>query len=269
MSSFSLDRAIELADSAVDRRPGSALVAELGRRPSALAPTAHPYGALVGLTCPATVQAVASTYEVDVRVRSQTNRCRRDGRIGVAVTRSGGSVARFRSADRGELLTLGQLDGPLVDIGHRALGLSTPPCNRTPLALVDAAFVDGVLRSLLEADLGTPRPSWFDLSARHPLAGSITITPAALLDRRRALAGLTWSGVRQGIIEHGETPHREMTPALAGWLDDGSFGRWLFAPYPEPDQAFADVCELLDAPTSAALRESLAPVLPSRLRDRP
>ena len=268
MSPSPPDQATELADAAVDRAPGSALVAELGRRPVALPPTSHDYGALMGLTCPPTVQAVAATHEVEVRVRSSTHQCRRDVRVGVAVTRSGHCVARFRSARRGELVTLDHLDGPLVDVGRRALGLATPPCTRTPLELVDAAFAHRVLRILLEADLGSPRPSWTHISARHPLAGSIAISPAALLDRRRELAGITWSTVRQRIIEHEGTPDQELTPALARWLDNGSLGRWLFARYPEPEQVFADVCELLDGPAEAALRKAHAPVLSVRPRDR-
>ena len=254
-SRSTVGRATELADAALDHPPGTALVCEAGRPPAVLASTTHPYGALVGLSCPVTIDAVAASHQAVLSV----NGCRRDVLLGVAVTRAGPCVARFR-ADHDAPRTLGQLVGPLVDVGRRALGLVTPPCDRTPVDLLDAAFTERVLTVLLETDLGCRRPSWTELSSSHPLSGSLAITPAELWKRRFEVSATRWSEVRQCVISHIGFPDRELTPAIARWLDDGSLARWLLAHYPDPAQMLHDVCELVDPATALALRAAQSPV---------
>ena len=257
-----LDHVTALADAALDHPPGSALLWELGRSPVALAAPAHRYGALVGLSCPATIGAVAARHEAVLWLDGS----RHEVALGVAVSRAGPCVARFRrGCDRPR--TLDHLVGPLVDLGRRALGLATPPSSVGPLELVDAAFIDSVLTGLLDADLGAGRPSWCDISATHPLAGSLAITPLELRRRRWALHPMGWPTVRQRLIRGGGVVDSELTPAVACWLDDGSVARWLLARYPEPSQILADVCELLDAPTAAAMATAHAP-WPGRPRPR-
>ena len=259
--------AAELADAALDHPPGTALVCELGRSPAVLAATPHRYGALVGLSCPVTIDAVAASHEAVLSVNGR----RRDVMLGVAVMRAGPSVARFR-AGPAEPCTLRELIGPLVDIGRRALGLATPPCERTPLDLLDAAFIESVLDMLLDADLGSSRPTWIDLGPSHPLSGSLAITPTELCRRRFDVAAISWSKVRHRIIvAHWPDPeltpavaHRpdpELTPAVARWLDDGSLARWLLARYPEPAQMLDDVCELVDPATAVDLRTAHSTVM--------
>jgi hypothetical protein len=257
-----LDHVTALADAALDHPPGSALVCEAGRSPVALPATAHRYGALVGLSCPASIGAVAANHEAILSIDGT----RHEVTLGVAVSRSGPCVARFRrGCDRPQ--TLDRLVGPLVDVGRRALRLATPPSSRAPLDLIDAAFIDSVLTGLLDADLGTKRPSWCEISATHPLADSLAVTPLELRRRRWALHPIGWSTVRQRLLRCGGGGDFELTPAVAGWLDDGSLARWLLARYPEPAQILADVCELLDPPTAAAMATAHTP-WPGRSRPR-
>ena len=210
-SSRSTDRhAAELADAALDHPPGTALVCELGRSPAVLAATPHRYGALVGLSCPVTIDAVAASHEAVLSVNGR----RRDVMLGVAVMRAGPCVARFR-AGPADPCTLRDLIGPLVDVGRRALGLATPPCERTPLDLLDAAFIESVLDMLLDADLGSNRPTWIDLGPSHPLSGFLAITPTELCRRRFDVAAISWSKVRHRIIDHVGYPDPERTPAIA------------------------------------------------------
>ena len=77
--------ATELADAALNHPPGTALVCELGRSPAVLAATPHRYGALVGLSCPVTIDAVAASHEAVLSVNGR----RRDVMLGVAVMRAG------------------------------------------------------------------------------------------------------------------------------------------------------------------------------------
>lgn len=257
-----LDHVTTLADSVLDHPPGSALVCELGRPPVILPATAHRYGALVGLSCPTTIGAVAACHEAILSVDGS----RHEVALGVAVSRAGPSVARFR-CDCDRPRTLDRLAGPLVDLGLRALGLATPASPRAPLDLIDAAFIDSVLNAVLDADLGSTRPSWSDIGATHPLAGSLAITPLELRNRRWALHPICWSTVRQRLVRCRSVDDFELTPAVAGWLDDGSLARWLLARYPEPSQILADVCELLDPATAAAMATAHEPP-PGRYRDR-
>lgn len=246
-------RATELADAVLDLSPGSALVEETGRSPTILAATPHRYGALVGVTCPRPVDAVAAAH----RARLHTGGRVSDAVVGVAVTRAG-TVAVRVGQDHRPPRSLRRIEGPLVDIGLRALGLATPACARRPLDLLDAAFAETVLRQVLDADLGCP-PTWAEVSASHPLAAGVPLTAAELWTRRSDLAPVEWSHVRDRIVARECRPDPELTPSLALWLDDGALARWLFARHPEPDQMFADVCELLDPVTAGAFRAAHAP----------
>jgi hypothetical protein len=161
------------------------------------------------------------------------------------------------------------------------LGLATPPCERTPLDLLDAAFIESVLDMLLGADLGSSRPTWIDLCPSHPLSGSLAITPTELCRRRFDVAAISWSEVRHRITDHvgypdpeltpavARWPDPELTPAVVRWLDDGSLARWLLARYPEPAQMLDDVCELLDTATAVDLRTAHSTVMGREREHRP
>lgn len=247
--SVPLDTATAMADAALDSTPGSALVYSERASPVRLRAVDHRYGALVGLNCPPGIRAVAACHEV--RLSGDRGD---DARIGVAVLREEGvSVARLRLRSLPPK-TLTDLEGPLVDVAHRAMGLPTPRCTRSVLELLDAAFADDVLARTLAADLGT-RPTWTEISSSHPLAAPIAVMPAELRARRLTFAlELGWSAFREAASASPGSSCFDMPPDIVRWLDDGAFARWLFARYPEPEQVFADVCELLDPTTADALR---------------
>ena len=96
------------------------------------------------------------------------------------------------------------------------------------------------------------RLGWGEMAALHPLAQGGSLTPAELLERRTAFdRAHTWSSLRrsaslQGSDEPMVAPG--LTPAVAAWLDDGTFARWVLAGLGDTDAARAEVATIPHPP---------------------
>ena len=110
-----------------------------------------------------------------------------------------------------------------------------------------------------EPDIGL---DWGRLATLHPLAEGASVTPVELLERRAAFERThTWSSLKRAASLQGRNEPLVapgLTPAVAAWLDDGSFARWVLAGLGDIGAARAGVTAALDPPVAAALRRALA-----------
>ena len=283
----------DLTAFAIDLPPGSAvLCGDRGRR-HVLEPVDHFYGPLVGLSCPFEVAAVGSVADCVVMYGD----CPVPAVVAWAANRLGQATMGVRIGNDGNDsgFAAGKLaDCPGLDVARRALGMATPVCRTRVVSMADAVFFHRVLGAVnrlgthrgpddgsgtaeLErrsgggpASANRPGPArtepcerldWGEMAALHPLAQGVSLTPAELLERRTAFDRThTWSSLRrsaslQGSDEPMVAPG--LTPAVAAWLDDGSFARWVLAGLGGIDTARTEVTASLAPLVAAKLQAAL------------
>lgn len=281
----------DLTAVAIDLPPGSAVLCEGRGRHHVLEPVDHFYGPLVGLTCPFEVAAVGSVadcvvwygdYPVPVVVAWAANRL-------------GQAIMGVRVGSDSDFATGKLSDCPGLDVARRALGMATPVCREPTVRMADAVFFHRALCALDQksgegSDTAEPDPAgrfkahaelerspgvgpagrakpgmgldWNQLATLHPLAEGDSVTPVELLERRAGFERThTWSSLRRAASLQG--PNEPLvapglSPAVAAWLDDGSFARWVLAGLGDINAARAGVTAALDRPVAAALHRALA-----------
>lgn len=276
----------DLTAVAIDLPPGSAVLCEGRGRHHVLDPVDHFYGPLVGLSCPFGMAAVGSVadcvvwygdYPVPVVVAWAANRL-------------GQATMGVRVGNDSNFVTGKLSDCPGLDVARRALGMATPVCRAPTVRLADAVFFRRALCALDQkpsegADIAGSDPTsrseaqaeperrpgdstdtkgldWGELAALHPLAEGDSVTPVELLERRAGFERThTWSSLRRAASLQGQDEPLVapgLTPAVAAWLDDGSFARWVLAGLGDTNAAQAGVTAALDPPAAAALHQALA-----------
>ena len=283
----------DLTAVAIDLPPGSAVLCEDRGRRHVLDPVDHFYGPLVGLSCPFEVVAVGSVADCVVMYGD----CPVPAVVAWAADRLGQATMGVRIGTDGNDsgFAAGKLaDCPGLDVARRALGMATPVCRTRVVSMADAVFFHRVLgaidrlaspRRLSDGSDATeperrsdggpasangPGPAraepcerlgWGEMAAMHPLAQGASLTPVELLERRTAFdRAHTWSSLRrsaslQGSDEPMVAPG--LTPAVAAWLDDGSFARWVLAGLGDVDAARAEATAALAPPVAANLQAAL------------
>ncbi len=206
------------------------------------------YGPIVGVRCPPGTTAVA--YPLKATVRSPGGIV--DTRIAVAVPREGHPIIIGQAGHRLRPQTMA---ASLIDLGRRAMDLPTAGPDRPLIGLLDRIWLDRVLATVLDTDLGLP-PSWHTLASLHPALPHLG--DPGRLSTARARFSATWAVLRQRIAV-AQVRWPGMAPDTARWLDDGSLSRWCLADTPEPVPILRDLDELLDPRVSRRLREALSP----------
>lgn len=251
----------DLTAVAIDLPPGSAVLCEGRGRHHVLDPVDHFYGPLVGLSCPFGVAAVGSVadcvvwygdYPVSVVVAWAANRL-------------GQATMGVRVGNDSNFVTGKLSDCPGLDVARRALGMATPVCREPTVRMADAVFFRRALCALDRKPGGgadTTRLDWGELAALHPLAEGGSVAPVELLERRAGFERThTWSSLRRAASLQGQDEPQVapgLTPAVAAWLDDGSFARWVLAGLGDTNDAQAGVTAALDPAAAAALHRALA-----------
>lgn len=266
----------DLTAVAIDLPPGSAVLCEGRGRHHVLEPVDHFYGPLVGLSCPFEVAAVGSVADCVVWYGD----CPVPVVVAWAANRLGQATMGVRVGNDSNFATGKLSDCPGLDVARRALGMATPVCREPTVRMADAVFFHRALCALnrrsgegpgaepdpasdlevrAEPDMGL---DWGELAALHPLAEGDSVTPVELLERRVGFETThTWSSLRraaslQGANEPLVAPG--LSPAVAAWLDDGSFARWVLAGLGDINAAQAGVTAALNPPGAAALHRALA-----------
>ena len=223
---------LALADDLLDH--GGVVVSVRGRSVP-LSPTdPDPFG-LLGVRFGRAVDAVAIGVG-----RARPAPAVDDGRAGpvLAVDRRGEAIV-VDTGRRGVAVDGAPL---LLDLARRSLGLTTAGPDRPVGQLVDAVWLERVLRCTLDAPLGEP-PGWLAIARLHP--GGRTGPPSSPeLLRHRATTAPGWSALRRDVAE-GRVRWPPVSSVLARWFDEGSMARHVFAVLPEPETVLGDLHELL------------------------
>lgn len=256
------NRLVDMAETALDLPARAGLLRDSAGRQHQLAPTQHCFGALVGLRCPPEIIAVASTIQADISYRGQ----QLSGRVAWSADRNGRTVVRARCSNDQRILLLESPVGRLYDISRRAFGLGTMPCTESLIQFVDAAFWYRA-REFSSSGLGDPPTDsstdigidgdkidgckvdpvdvaalgWEDLVVLHSMSRGEPVSADELWRRRRLFESThTWASLRRSAIQlplQSLPIARGLSAGVAGWLDDGSFGRWLLAELPDAAEA--------------------------------
>ena len=189
--------------------------------------------AMIGLTCPPGTAAVAASVQCKTVWPDGTAR---SGVLAWSANRQGESLAMFREQPGEGVEVLATVAGTLLDGALRALGCDTPPCPSPAVWFPDGVFLHRLTRLLnRHGGLCTRRPlSWDGLSTVYPLNGSgEPLSPCLTRHLRQDFHERnTWSSLRHRVAELPAAAPAilpGLTPEVAGWLDDGSFARWVLS----------------------------------------
>ncbi len=208
--------------------------------------TTSPYGPIVGVRCGSNVQAVA--YPISARlVQSGVQ----ETTIAVVVTRE--NLAQIVSLSKPTPLNVEAELGPAIDVGRRALGLVTPEELTSATEVLDIFWLDSIISVTLR--LGTTEPlNWASISMLHPLVNQES-SPQQIRERRETVK-LSWRDFRHRA-SNPRSPWPGMDPAIASWLDDGSFARWCISDLPEKETLLEDLQDLLEPQLMTQINEAL------------
>ena len=241
---------LDLASHALRGPDGGAVLA---KNTGARVPVDPPAGgglALVGLRCPPETLAVAATSWCETL--SPDGR-RRSGALAWSVDRQGSSLAMFREQGAADVEMLSTVAGTLLDCGLRALGQPAPPCSSPAVWFPDGVFLQRVSRRLdKRGGSCTRRPlTWDRISLLYPL--NVVDRPLSASVTRHLRqdfhARNTWSSLRRGVVEQPASAPAilpGLTPAVAGWLDDGSFARWVLSRVSDTPSTLERLCGRVD-----------------------
>ncbi len=168
---------------------------------------AHPVDRLTGFVAPSEWQVLGIVVN-GTASHPDGGGGRRRVRLVYLLDRSGASASVIRGLDQAPA---GAPCGRLVDVCRRALGRPTEPPAGPPLEWWSAVWLDRILAEAAAAP--TTRWTWRRVLALHPLGDPATA------------AGLGWEDLRRLAATPGAVGL--VDPAVAGWLDEGSFARWL------------------------------------------
>ena len=241
---------LDLAHRALDLPDGGAVLATITGARATLDPPAGGGLALVGLRCPPeTVAAAATTWCETMRPDGS----RRSGALAWSVDRQDGSLALFRDQEAEGVETLAAVAGTLLDVGLRALGRSTARCSSPAVWFPDGVFLQRVSRLLDErhGSCTRRRLAWDRVSPLYPL--NVVGKPLSARIIRHLRQDFhernTWSSLRRGVVEQPVSAPPilpGLTPAVAGWLDDGSFARWVLSRVSDPPSTLERLCGRVD-----------------------
>ena len=241
---------LDLASRALDLPDGGAvLVTDTGAR----TPVDPPVGgglAMIGLRCPPETLAVAATTRCEAR---WPDGCRRSGALAWSIDQQEGSLALFREQGADDVEILSTVAGTLLDGGLRALGQPTPTCSSPTVWFPDGVFLQRVSRLLDErgGSCTRRRLTWDSVSLLYPL--NVVGKPLPVGVTRHLRQDFhernTWSSLRRRVVEQpvpAPSVLPGLTPAVAGWLDDGSFARWVLSRVSEAPSTLEWLCERVD-----------------------
>ena len=172
--------------------------------------------------------------------------------VGFTIDRDGNQCSELRDSSRCRSAT--EPRGRIVDVCRRSLGLRTAAPESTTTGLWNAIWLDRVLVSILDDDLGASRPSWLAIVAMHPAATRTTTEAVELaFDARRRGAELGWPIARRRCAE-GLLEIADLDPADAAWMDDGMFSRFARDGYVGHQPLLDDLAELLPVAVARRVR---------------
>lgn len=225
----------------------------------------HPLELLLRFVVPDNWRAVGVWCAGWAHRLDETGRARRgSGSPPVTVTllveRSGAAAGLLREGDTITPL-LERPEGVVADACRRALGLPTTAPAGSTAELWALYWLDRLVEIASQADGAARLRTWPAVAALHPaVAGLPARDRAAAIGEpaRLAAAALAWSDAWPWARLRAEPgalnlPWLDLTPALAAWMDDGMWSRWLLSALPPAEDLLASVHALLGDRVAAAV----------------
>jgi hypothetical protein len=203
----------------------------------------HPVEALLGFVAPRDWRAIG----VCSTGRAHSPRGTEAVTVTLLVDRAGATASVLQRGRALEVLP-GRPDGVVADACRRALGLPTAPPPGSSVVLWTLTWLERVVAEAHARVPGQAAPSWAAVARLHP-ANSGPSDPVGLaLDAAALAEAWPWSRLR---VEPAlaDLPGSPPSPAVAHWMDDGMWARWLIRDLPP-------AADMLDA-----VRALLTPVL--------
>lgn len=197
--------------------------------------------ALSGFTAPRDWLAIGVITEGNARHVDNRDAHRRRVRCVHLVDRTGACASTLRlQGDDVTVLDAGKPEGRIDDACRRALGLSTAPPLASTAEVFALAWLDAVLAMTAALEPGA-RTTWPAVAELHP-AVSMVLHDSAASWRRQATDSIvrlgeilaevqSWSVLRAACAT-GASSFDDISPAVAEWLDDGAFSRWVLGGWP-------------------------------------
>jgi hypothetical protein len=151
----------------------------------------------------------------------------------------------------------------VADACRRAFGLPTSPPPLSTAELWAAYWLDRIVEVAAEPPGGCRLRSWAEVAALHPALADRAGPGSGPADDpdRLAAAGAaaaawaerwTWARLR-AAPDTLDLPWLDRSPALAAWMDDGMWARWLGSALPQSEDLLAAVHDLLGARLAVAV----------------
>jgi hypothetical protein len=222
-------------------------------------------GALTGFNAPVDWLAIGVSTGGNAYPVDKGRDARRRVRLVHLVTRTGSAASVVRLAGEEPCVLVDDADegtavGRVDDVCRRALGLPTAPAGST-LEFWALLWLESIVASGPE---GAPS-TWDEVAARHLAVRVFAETePDLVPDASRSLVRLgvlsanvhSWSELR-AECGAGRCDVESVPPAVARWLDDGAFSRWMTGMFPHRDDLATAACELLRPDLGRRLRAVL------------
>lgn len=216
----------------------------------------HPVEAVLGLEAESDWEGVGlatdgTAWSTDPAGDTEPTRVR----VLHVVDRAGASSSRVRPLDgEGPVLRPATPEGHVDDACRRILGLPTPPPPCSPAAWVAGSWLERILLATLRHPARVW--DWPALARCHPASGRARPpSRRQLIQAGRRVEAVGWGEVRAAAVT-GSFEH-EVTPAVAAWMDDGTFARWLLGRHADPFELLADLAAFVGAADLAAVGEVL------------
>ncbi|HEV3226374.1 MAG TPA: hypothetical protein VGZ52_06060 [Acidimicrobiales bacterium] len=221
--------------------------------------------ALAGFTAPREWEAIGVVTEGNARHLVDPGVPRRRVRCVHLIDRAGTSAStlRLQGADATVLANdVHRPRGRIDDVCRRALGLSTLPPEAGSVELWARVWLERVLR---HAGGVAHSIRWREVAEQHPAVALLVRDdeqwgdePAANLTRLGELLAEvhSWPVLRLSCAA-GEWPVDDVPADLAGWLDDGSFSRWVLGGFPSLADLVDAVCAVVPLSVARGVRAAL------------
>jgi hypothetical protein len=225
----------------------------------------HPAAVMAGFKAPPTWTAVGvvtggRSHEL-IGADASGRRSQRI-RLTFLLDRSGAAITLLTpfgvSPGRRRMLTEPPV-GLLADACRRVLGLPTDPPAEGPQTWLTARWLDRVLAAIVDAPGAIAM--WESAVALHPLVSAgAAPRPEALVDLvEEAASSFGWEHLRL-VAAQQQGPDPAVEPAVAAWMDAGSFARHVLAAELPLDLLLTVLWALLPQAVFAAVRDAVPQV---------
>jgi hypothetical protein len=207
----------------------------------------HPVDALLGFVAPDDWRAIG----VCTTGRAHSPRGTEAVTLTLLVDRAGATASVLQRGGALEVLP-GRPDGMVADACRRALGLPTAPPPGSSLVLWTLTWLDRVVAEAHDRVPGQPAPSWAAVARLHPASSGPGDPVALALDAAALAEAWPWGRLRAEPAL-ADLPGSPPSPALAQWMDDGMWARWLIRELPPA----ADLLEATRALLSPVVADAI------------